>query len=157
MLLRFQQDVINLHPSAVVILAGTNDIAGNTGPLTIEEIENNFEAMGAIARANHIPVVVSSILPVHNYTDRAQLFFPSRSMDKIRTLNAWLKDFAAGNRYPYVDYFTPMLDEHGLLKRELADDGLHPNATGYAMMARMLEPAIESVLPKTKGHSGKKK
>src|SRR3954471_8405523 len=113
MLIRFQQDVANLHPAAVVLLAGTNDIAGNTGPMSLEEIENNFAGMSAIARANHINVVVSSILPVHNYTDRAQLFFPSRSMDKIRALNTWLKDFAARNHYPYVDYFTAMLDDKG--------------------------------------------
>jgi lysophospholipase L1-like esterase len=147
MLLRFQNDVVNAHAAAVVILAGTNDIAGNTGPMTLEEIENNFAAMAAIARAHNIPVIVSSILPVHNYTERAEMFFPSRSMDKIRALNVWLKDFAARNHYPYVDYFSAMLDEHGLLKCELADDGLHPNAAGYALMVKMLKPTIESVLP----------
>jgi lysophospholipase L1-like esterase len=146
MLLRFQNDVVNAHAAAVVILAGTNDIAGNTGPMSLEEIENNFSAMAAIARANNIPVVMSSILPVHNYTERAQMFFPQRSMDQIRTLNVWLKDFAARNHYPYVDYFSAMLDERGLLKRDLADDGLHPNATGYALMVKMLEPTIEKVV-----------
>lgn len=146
MLLRFQSDVVNIHAAAVVVLAGTNDIAGNTGPITLEEIENNFSAMATIARANNIPVIVSSILPVHNYTERAQIFFPSRSMEKIRTLNVWLKDYATRNHYPYVDYFSAMLDEHGLLKRELADDGLHPNAAGYAFMVKMLEPVIEKAV-----------
>jgi lysophospholipase L1-like esterase len=89
---------------------------------------------------------VSSILPVHNYTERAQIFFPTRSMDKVRALNVWLKNFAARNHYPYVDYYSAMLDEHGLLKRELADDGLHPNAAGYALMVKMLAPTVESVL-----------
>jgi lysophospholipase L1-like esterase len=156
MLLRFQQDVVGLHPAAVVILAGTNDIAGNTGPMTLAEIENNFAAMAAIARADNIPVIVSSILPVHDYTERAHIFFPSRPMEKIRALNTWLRDFAARNHYVYVDYFSAMLDEHGLLKRELADDGLHPNAAGHAIMVKLLEPAIESTLaPSSK--SGKKK
>ena len=153
MLLRFQQDVINLHPAAVVILAGTNDIAGNTGPISVGEIENNFSAMGAIARANNIPVIVASITPVHDYTERSKRFFAERPMEKIRNLNAWLKQYAARNHYIYVDYFTPMLDEHGLLKRELADDGLHPNAQGYALMAKMLEAAIEQTL----GHSSRVK
>lgn len=148
MLLRFQQDVINLKPAAVVILAGTNDIADNTGPMSNEEIENNFSAMAALARANNIPVVVQSITPVHNYTERSNIFFPSRSMDRIRTLNAWLKDFAARNHYAYVDYFSAMLDDKGLLRKDLAADGLHPNATGYAIMAKMLEPAIQSSIAK---------
>jgi lysophospholipase L1-like esterase len=156
MLIRFQPDVANLHPAAVVILAGTNDIAGNTGPMSLEDVENNFSAMAAIARANNIAVVVSSILPVHNYTERSQIFFPSRSMDKIRALNTWLKDFAARNHYPYVDYYSAMLDDKGLLKRDLAEDGLHPNATGYALMAKMLEPAIQSALPRSaKSSNGK--
>ena len=143
MLIRFQNDVANLHPSAVVILAGTNDIAENTGPISNEAIENNFRAMMAIAKANNIPVIVQSILPVHNYTERSQIFFPSRPMGRIRALNAWLKDYAARNNAAYVDYFPAMLDDKGLLKRDLADDGLHPNAAGYALMVKMLGPAIE--------------
>lgn len=148
MLLRFQQNVVNLHPAAVVILAGTNDIAGNTGPMSNAEIENNFSAMAAIARANNIPFIVSSILPAHNYTDAAQRFFASRPMDRIRELNDWLKNFAAANHLPYVDYFSVMMDKHGLLKRELAEDGLHPNAAGYAMMVKLLEPEIEKTISK---------
>jgi lysophospholipase L1-like esterase len=146
MLIRFQNDVVNTHAAAVVILAGTNDIAGNTGPISVEEIENNFSAMMAIAKANRIPVVVSAILPVHNYTERSQIFFPSRSMDKIRDLNKWLKDAAARDHYAYVDYFSAMLDDKGLLKRELSEDGLHPNAAGYTVMVKMLEPAIEKTV-----------
>lgn len=156
MLLRFQQDVINLKPAAVVILAGTNDIANNTGPMSNEEIENNFAAMAAVARANNIPVVVQSIMPVHNYTERSEIFFPSRSMDRIRALNTWLKDFAAHNHYTYVDYFSVMLDDQGLLKKDLADDGLHPNATGYAIMAKMLDPAIQGAIAKSAKASKKK-
>ncbi len=156
MLLRFQQDVVDLKPAAVVILAGTNDIANNTGPMSNEEIENNFAAMAAVARANNIPVVVQSITPVHNYTERSKIFFPSRSMDRIRALNAWLKEFATRNHYAYVDYFSAMLDDQGLLKKDLADDGLHPNATGYAIMAKMLEPAIEGSMAKPAKGSKKK-
>jgi lysophospholipase L1-like esterase len=146
MLLRFQQDVVNLHPSAVVLLAGTNDIAGNTGPISLDSIENNFSAMGAIARANNIPLILLSILPVHNYTGNSERFFRERPLDQIRTLNAWLKHFADRNQHTYVDLFTPMLDEKGLLKRELADDGLHPNAQGYAMMAKAIQPAIDKAI-----------
>ena len=99
-----------------MILAGTNDIAGNTGPMSLEDIENNYAAMAAIARANKIAVIFTSILPVHNYTERSQRFFPERPMEKIRELNRWLQDFASGNGYVYVDYFTPLLDDKGLLK-----------------------------------------
>jgi lysophospholipase L1-like esterase len=147
MLLRFQQDVIELHPSAVVILAGTNDIAGNTGPMTLEQTENNFAAMVAIAQAHRIGVVIQSVMPVNDYTEQSKRFFAERPMDKIRTLNGWLKDFAKRENLVYVDYFTPMVDEHGLLRRDLANDGLHPNDTGYAMMVKLLQPAIDSVLP----------
>jgi lysophospholipase L1-like esterase len=152
MLLRFQQDVVNLHPEVVVLLAGTNDIAGNTGPMTNEEIENNFMAMASIAQANNIGVVISSVLPVHNYTERSRTRLETRPMERIQSLNAWLKDFAKENKYEYADYFTPMLDEHGLLKRDLAEDGLHPNATGYEIMVKVIEPAIEKTM---KGHHGK--
>lgn len=148
MLIRFQPDVVNLKPAAVVILAGTNDIAGNTGPMTLQEIEDNFRAMTSIARANHIAVVLSSVMPVHNYTERSKRFFGERPMDQIRALNDWLKDFAAREHFEYVDYFTPMLDEHGLLKRELAEDGLHPNAAGYTLMVKLLEPAIARAIAK---------
>ena len=150
MLLRFEQDVVGLHPGAVVILAGTNDIAGNTGPMTLEQIERNFAAMTAIARANRISVVIESVMPVNDYTPNAKRFFAERPMEKIRALNAWLRDFAQHEGYVYVDYFSAMLDEHGLLRGELADDGLHPNAKGYTLMVKLLEPAIESALPATK-------
>ena len=97
MLVRFRQDVIDLHPSVVVILAGTNDIAGNTGPMSLETIEANYSSLAELARAHNIRVVFSSVLPVHNYTPKSQDFFAQRSPEKILALNRWLKDYCAAN------------------------------------------------------------
>jgi len=146
MLVRFRQDVVNLQPKVVVILAGTNDIAGNTGPERIEDIEANYASMAEISRANHIRVVFSSVLPVHNYTPQAQSFFALRSPAKILELNAWIKNYCASTGCIYLDYFSAMVDEKGLLKRDLAEDGLHPNAAGYKIMAPLAEAAIEKAV-----------
>ena len=142
MLVRFRQDVIDLQPKVIVILAGTNDIAGNTGPMRLEDIEANYASMAELARAHDIHVVFSSVLPVHNYTPQSQDFFAQRPPEKILELNRWLKNYCAANGLIYLDYFTPMVDDKGLLKRELADDGLHPNAAGYKFMAPLAEAAI---------------
>jgi acyl-CoA thioesterase I len=147
MLVRFRQDVINLQPKAVVILAGTNDIAGNTGPISNEDIEANYSSLAELARAHNIRVVFSSILPVHNYTPKAEEFFAQRPPERILSLNRWLKDYCAANDLLYLDYFSAMVDDKGLLKRDLADDGLHPNKAGYAIMATLAEKAIEKALP----------
>ena len=146
MLLRFHQDVVALKPSVVVILAGTNDIAGNTGPLSLADIENNYESMADVARANHIAVVFSSILPVNDYTPQSKRFFAERSMDKIRALNTWLKDYAQQHGDIYLDYYSHMLDEKGFLRRDLAEDGLHPNDTGYRIMVDLVDKAIAQAL-----------
>ena len=146
MLLRFRPDVIDLQPKAVVILAGTNDIAGNTGPMTLEMTESNLASMADIARANGIRVVFSSVLPVHNYTARSENFFPLRPPVKIEELNLWLKKYCAAHGYMYLDYYEPMLNASGLLKREYAEDGLHPNDGGYAVMAPLAETAIQKAL-----------
>jgi lysophospholipase L1-like esterase len=147
MLVRYRQDVIDLHPKAVVILAGTNDIAGNTGPMRLEDIEANYASMADIARANNIRVVFSSVLPVHNYTPRSQNFFAQRSPEKILELNRWLKSYASEHSgCIYLDYFSAMVDDKGMLKRDLADDGLHPNAAGYKIMASLAESAIHDAL-----------
>ena len=146
MLVRFRQDVIDLHPRVVVILAGTNDIAGNTGPMRLEDIEADYASIAELARANHIAVVFSSILPVHNYTPKSQDFFAQRTPEKIVALNHWLQDYCAANGLVYLDYFSPMVDDKGLLKRELAEDGLHPNPTGYKIMAPLADAAIGKAL-----------
>ena len=142
MLVRFRQDVIDLHPKVVIILAGTNDIAGNTGPMRLEDIEANYTSLAELARVNHLPVVFASVLPVHNYTPQSQDFFAQRAPEKILALNRWLQDYCAANRLVYLDYFSAMVDDKGLLRRELAEDGLHPNAAGYKIMAPLAEAAI---------------
>ena len=146
MLARFREDVIDLDPKVVVILAGTNDIAGNTGPMRNEEIEANLASMAELARVHSLRFVLASILPVHNYTDRAKDFFEQRPMARIRQLNEWLRDYSEKNGIVYLDYFSALVDDKGMLKRELSDDGLHPNAAGYKIMAPLAEAAIEKAM-----------
>ena len=150
MLLRFRADVIALQPKVAVILAGTNDIAGNTGPITLEETEGNLASMAELARANSIRVVLSSVLPVSNYgrdRDGNPLDMRiKRPPEKILELNAWIKKYAAEKGHVYLDYFPATADDRGLLKKELSEDGLHPNALGYAVMAPLAEKAIQAAL-----------
>ncbi len=146
MLVRFRQDVADLQPKVVVILAGTNDIAGNTGPMRIEDIEANYASMAEIAAANKIRVIYASLLPVHNYTPESQEMFAEREPAKIRQLNGWLRSYCSANGLKYLDYFTAMVDDKGLLKRDLAVDGLHPNSVGYKLMAPLAEAAIKASL-----------
>ncbi len=146
MLVRFRQDVIDLDPGVLVILAGTNDIAGNTGPIRNEDIEANLASMADLARAHNIHLVFSSILPVHNYTEKSKDFFAQRPPARILQLNTWLKDYCAKNEIIYLDYFSALVDEKGMLKKDLADDGLHPNAAGFKVMAPMAEAAIEQAM-----------
>jgi lysophospholipase L1-like esterase len=142
MLVRFRQDVVALQPKVVVILAGTNDIAGNTGPSTIEMIEDNMASMAEIAKANHIRVVLSSVLPVYDYPWRRGL----EPAGKIVALNAWLRSYAAAHGATYLDYHSAMADERQGLKAALTYDGVHPNEAGYRVMASLAEPAIEAAL-----------
>ena len=145
MLVRFRQDVIDLHPKVVVILAGTNDIAGNAGPATLAQIEGNLESLCELARAHEVRVVVASILPVSD--DKKDAGGPivrtvQRPPATILELNRWLAGYAAANGHVYLDYFTAMADGNGRFRPDLNDDGLHPNASGYAVMAPLAEKAI---------------
>ena len=154
MLIRFRPDVLALQPRVVVILAGTNDIAGNTGPMTLEEIEGNLASMSELAHANGMRVVLSSVLPVYDggHTQEGKLLTMTggRPPEKILALNAWIKSYAAQHRDVYLDYFSAMVDDQGFLKKELSDDGLHPNKAGYAVMAPLAEKAIAAA-----PHAGK--
>jgi acyl-CoA thioesterase I len=146
MLLRFRADVLALKPAVVVILAGTNDVAGNTGPATPEQIQSNLSSIAELARVHGVRVVFASILPVSD--DKADRFgaplrrSEGRPLATLRALNAWMAEYARKNGHVYLDYFTAMADAQGALRPELNDDGLHPNARGYAVMAPLAEKAI---------------
>src|SRR5215510_6037307 len=146
MLIRFRPDVIALKPRVVLILAGTNDIAGNTGPMTLEMIENNYASMADLARANGIKVIFASVLPVHDYGKTKMS--ERRSPEQILKLNEWLKGYCKAKGHIYLDYFGKMVDDKGMLRAELANDGLHPNAEGYKIMAPLAEIAIRQALSK---------
>ncbi len=149
MLLRFRPDVLALQPKVVLILAGTNDIAGNTGPMTLEQIEGNLTSMAELARANGIHVVLSSLLPVSDYEMRDGKPINQttrRPPEKIKALNEWMKKYTSDNHMTYLDYFAAMVDEKGFLKDELSNDGLHPNAKGYEVMNPLAERAIAAAL-----------
>ena len=145
MLVRFRPDVIALEPKVVVMLAGTNDIAGVTGP-TLEDDRGNLTLDDRARAAHRIRMVFASVLPVHNYTHDAEESFALRPRDRIVALNKWLKNYCAKNRLVYLDYFSSLVDERGMLKRALADDGLHPTDAGYKIMASLAEKAIQKAL-----------
>ena len=144
MLVRFRPDVINLKPAVVVILAGTNDIAGNTGPSTLEMIMDNLISMAELAKANQIKVVLSSVLPVFDYPWKSGL----QPAEKIIALNAMIKTYAEKNSLVYLDYFSATVDERKGLKKELSGDGVHPNLAGYKIMEPLAEAAIQKALSK---------
>ena len=146
MLVRFRQDVINLHPAVLVVLAGTNDVAGVTGLTRNEDIEANYASMAELARAHHIGVIFASLLPVNNYTEDAKESFALRPRERILALNTWLKEYCMKNGLVYLDYHSAMIDDRGMLKRELSDEGLHPNASGYKIMAPLAEKAIAQAI-----------
>jgi acyl-CoA thioesterase I len=144
MLVRFRQDVIDLKPSAVVILAGTNDLAGNTGPMTLEQTEENLASMADLATANGIQVVLCSILPAFDYPWSPGL----EPAPKIATLNQWIRSYSDQKGYLYVDYYSAMADGRGGLPPALSKDGVHPLPAGYAVMAPLVEAGIERALKK---------
>jgi len=144
MLVRFQQDVVHLKPSVVVILAGTNDIAGNTGPSTPQMIEDNFISMADIAHRSGIKLVIASILPAFAYPWRPGI----QPADEIRQLNAWLKEFCKQDGDTYLDYYKHLTDAQGGMAPGLSKDGVHPTPRGYAIMAPLAEKAIAKAMAK---------
>lgn len=143
MVIRFRQDVIALKPKVVVILAGINDVAGNSGPATLEDIEGNLTSMVELAKANGIRVVLSSILPADRLPWRPELPNPT---EKVLALNAWLKDYAAKNGCVYLDYFSALADPQNAMKKELQEDAVHPDRAGYDVMEPLAEKAIAAAL-----------
>ncbi|MDO7171587.1 SGNH/GDSL hydrolase family protein [Mariniflexile sp. AS56] len=142
MLLRFKQDVIELRPKAVVIHAGTNDIAGNTGPISIEGIAGNIFSMAELAKANNIKVVLASVLPASSYS-----WSPSiEPIAKISELNALIKAYAKAHRIVYLDYYTPMVNDDKGLKKEYGRDTVHPSLVGYHVMEPLVINAIKKAL-----------
>jgi lysophospholipase L1-like esterase len=144
MLVRMFPDVINLQAAALIILAGTNDIAGNTGPETAEMIQDNFRGMAELAQKHGIKVILCSLTPVSDYTSRKQT--ERRPPPDIARLNEWLRKYAGETHAVYVDYFSALVDESGFLKDGYSNDGLHPNDRGYALMAPAAQAAIDKAL-----------
>ena len=142
MLVRFRQDVIALRPAVVVILAGTNDIAGNTGPSTIAMIADNLMSMADLARANGIKVVLASVLPASDFPWRRGL----EPGPKIVELNRWIREYAAKSGFVYLDYYSALVDDKLGMKPEYSKDGVHPTPAGYAVMAPLAEKAIAAAL-----------
>jgi lysophospholipase L1-like esterase len=142
MVLRFRQDVIDLKPKVVVILGGTNDLAGNTGPMTLEQTEGNLASMADLATANHIRVVLCSVTPSFDFP-----WMPGLApAPKILALNRWIKAYAAEKGFVYVDYHTAMKDGRDGLPSNLSADGVHPLPAGYAIMAPLVEAGIQKAL-----------
>ena len=142
MLIRFKQDVIDLRPKVVVILAGTNDIAENTGPSTLKMILDNISSMAEIAKTNNIKVIISSIIPAYDYPWKPGL----KPNEKIPALNKLLKKYALKNDHYYLDYFSAMTNEKNGLIKKYTYDGVHPNKEGYLVMEPLVKAAIKNVL-----------
>jgi len=144
MLVRFRPDVIALKPAVVLILTGINDIAGNTGPSTLEMIEDNITSMAELAKANGIQLVLCSVLPAYDFPWNPGVF----PAEKIALLNKWIKEYAATNGFAYLDYHSSMVDERNGLKAEFSEDGVHPNEKGYKVMEQLAEIEIAKALKK---------
>ena len=142
MLVRFRPDVVDLKPRVVVILAGTNDIAGNTGPVSLDNIIGNIKSMAELAKVNGVAVVISSILPVYDYPWKKGL----NPVEKIALINSKLRVYAQEHGMVYLDYYASMADENKGLRKELTYDGVHPNRAGYAVMQPLAEQAIRAAL-----------
>jgi lysophospholipase L1-like esterase len=144
MVVRFRQDVIDLRPQAVVILAGTNDVAGNTGAMTPEMTENNWQSMADLAKVNGIRVIFASITPSTDFWWHKGL----KPAEKIRALNTWLKEYCESHGLTYLDYYSALTDEEGGMKKEFTVDGVHASAKGYAVMQPLAQAAIDGTLAK---------
>jgi lysophospholipase L1-like esterase len=142
MLIRFRQDVIELQPKVVVLLCGVNDISQNTGPSSLEMIEGNIVSMAELARANHIRMILCSVLPAYDFPWRPGL----KPAEKIVALNKWIKEYASNNSHMYLDYFSSMVDERNGLQSRFSEDGVHPNKMGYSVMEGLVEEAIARAL-----------
>jgi lysophospholipase L1-like esterase len=142
MLVRFRPDVISLKPEVVVILAGINDIAGNTGPATLEMIEDNIASMSELARVHGIKVILSSVLPAYDFPWNPGVY----PAEKVDSLNHWIKSYAGSNGFYYVDYYSSMVDERKGLNAEYTKDGVHPTAAGYKVMEHLVEIEIAKAL-----------
>lgn len=144
MLIRMFPDVIDLHPAAVIILAGTNDISANTGPETAKMVEENLEAMTELAQAHGIKVILCSLTPVSDYTKYKQT--TQRPPADILELNHWIRAYARKAHVGFADYFSATVDSHGMYTKSLSRDGLHPNDAGYKVLAPIAEAAIDKAL-----------
>jgi len=144
MLLRMFPDVIALHPAAMIVLAGTNDIAGNNGPETLQMIEDNLQAMTELAQAHHIKVILCALTPISDYMPSKQS--AHRPPSDILKLNAWIRRYAAASGAGFADYYSALVDAQGMLKDGFSHDGLHPNPAGYALLAPVASQAIEKAL-----------
>ena len=141
MLIRFKQDVINLNPQYVFLLAGTNDIAGNTGPSNIDMITNNIFSMAELSSYHDIKIIISSILPVYKYPWAEHI---SNVPDTIESINKKIKKFTKAHNIPYIDYYSTMVDEYRGLKNEYTTDGVHLNKTGYGVMSKMVHSLLKN-------------
>jgi len=141
MVVRMHPDVIHLQPAAVVLLAGTNDIAHNTGPETMEMVEDNIRAICELAASHNIRIILCLLTPVSDYTKGKQT--DHRPPADIVSLNHWIESYARDVHAQVADYYTALVDDKGMLREGYSDDGLHPNAKGYEMLAPVAEAAIE--------------
>jgi lysophospholipase L1-like esterase len=146
MLVRFRQDVIDLHPHVLLILAGTNDIAGNTGPISVEDIEKNYATMAELARFHRIVTIFSSVTPVNGDVPGKKELFDTRPASEILALNTWMKQYCTANGDIYLDYYSAMVDPRGEMKDALSGDGLHPNDAGFRVMAPLAQSAIDKAM-----------
>lgn len=139
MLLRFREDVIKLKPKRVIILAGTNDIAENQGPISLDKVFGNIVSMAELAKANNIKVVLCSVLPAYDYPWKKDM----QPADKVIVLNKMIKDYAEKNHITYVDYHSVLRDEKNGLPKDIAEDGIHPNKSGYEKMEAILLKSLK--------------